>query len=206
VYEKVIGQIAKESREGNLAKPLRILEIGVHKGGSIELWHSYFGPDAMIYGIDISPDIDLINFSFTNVKLFVGDQSDIRFLQKVVAEAGYFDIIIDDGSHNSQDVIVTLNYLFSSLSQNGKYIIEDTHVSYWPKEDGGYKRPGSTIEVLKSLIDELHKHYFRKTLQNTTGIKHDELLSIEFFDSIAVLHKRENYEPLRFFYEPIRDI
>lgn len=33
----------------------RFLEIGVSKGGSLSLWREYFGPDAVIFGIDIDP-------------------------------------------------------------------------------------------------------------------------------------------------------
>ncbi|MEG7660787.1 hypothetical protein, partial [Listeria monocytogenes] len=36
-------------------RPVRFLEIGVYKGGSLEMWRSYFGPEAMIFGIDIDP-------------------------------------------------------------------------------------------------------------------------------------------------------
>lgn len=36
-------------------KPIHLLEIGVSKGGSIEMWINYFGKDnCVIYGIDIN--------------------------------------------------------------------------------------------------------------------------------------------------------
>ena len=37
-------------------KEMAILEIGLFKGGSLELWKKYFGPKAKIYGIDIVKD------------------------------------------------------------------------------------------------------------------------------------------------------
>ena len=36
-------------------KPVRFLEIGVSKGGSLTMWRKYFGLDAVIFGIDIDP-------------------------------------------------------------------------------------------------------------------------------------------------------
>ncbi len=37
-----------------------------------------------------------------------------------------FDIIIDDGSHNKKDQILTLNYFLPKLKNGGIYVIEDT--------------------------------------------------------------------------------
>lgn len=34
---------------------VRLLEIGVAKGGSLQLWRKYFGKSAVIYGIDNDP-------------------------------------------------------------------------------------------------------------------------------------------------------
>jgi hypothetical protein len=37
--------------------PVKFLEIGVFKGGSLELWRNYFGMNATIFGIDIDPAV-----------------------------------------------------------------------------------------------------------------------------------------------------
>ena len=36
--------------------PVKMLEIGVFKGGSLEMWRKYFGKAATIFGIDMNPD------------------------------------------------------------------------------------------------------------------------------------------------------
>jgi hypothetical protein len=36
-------------------QPLRILELGVSHGGSLQVWRKYFGAEACIVGIDIDP-------------------------------------------------------------------------------------------------------------------------------------------------------
>jgi hypothetical protein len=35
---------------------LVLFEIGVYKGGSVQMWKRYFGPFATIVGIDINPE------------------------------------------------------------------------------------------------------------------------------------------------------
>ena len=37
-------------------KKMHILEIGVRRGGSLQMWKKYFGAQAMIYGVDIDPN------------------------------------------------------------------------------------------------------------------------------------------------------
>ena len=37
----------------------------------------------------------------------------------------FFDIIIDDGSHNLSDMIISFKFLFKYLRKSGFYIIED---------------------------------------------------------------------------------
>lgn len=35
--------------------PIRMLEIGVYRGGSIELWRRYLHSDSVVVGVDIDP-------------------------------------------------------------------------------------------------------------------------------------------------------
>ena len=35
-------------------RPVHVVEIGVHSGGSLEMWRNYFGEDCILYGIDIN--------------------------------------------------------------------------------------------------------------------------------------------------------
>ena len=34
---------------------VNILEFGVSQGGSLQMWKEYFGPDCMVFGVDINP-------------------------------------------------------------------------------------------------------------------------------------------------------
>ena len=101
-----------------------VLEIGVQTGNSLLLWEEFF-PNADVYGIDIDPQCKKLESG--RKKIRIGDQSDDQFLQEVVTDAGgYFDIIIDDGSHRPLHQLGSFNYLFPYLSEDGIYVIEDT--------------------------------------------------------------------------------
>jgi hypothetical protein len=180
-----------------LDRPLRILEMGVWRGGSLDLWRQYFGPDAVIYGIDIDEVITTLGIDSAEVR--VGSQTDEMFLLSVIEEMGGLDIVIDDGSHVSSDVLASLRILFPLLAEGGTYVIEDLHTSYWPAWGGGLRRKGSSIEFLKNLIDGLHQPYYGQSKsRGNAGINRDFLHSIQFYDSVAVLKKRACPEPQPF--------
>lgn len=99
--------------------PKKILEIGVHEGRSIRMWRQYF-PDAEIHGLDLFAE-NPIPEGLVNVKFHKGNQCDWLLLELLRKED--FDVIIDDGSHNARDQMITFFGLF-----NGKhYFIEDLH-------------------------------------------------------------------------------
>src|ERR1700730_8454263 len=56
---------------------VRVLEIGIFSGGSLEMWREYFGPRSQIYGIDIEPGCKTYENEF--IKVFIGDQSSRDF-------------------------------------------------------------------------------------------------------------------------------
>lgn len=107
--------------------PVKILEIGVLKGGSLKLWREYFGPNSQIFGIDIDPASK--QYESEGVKIFIGNQGDPEFLTEVLNQTGGFDIVIDDGAHTSFMVLSSLEVLYGHTRY--LYIVEDTHALYW---------------------------------------------------------------------------
>lgn len=101
--------------------PRKILEIGVDTGASIKMWREYF-PDSEIHGLDLFSDKPVPEID--NVTFHTGNQCDWRVLERLRAEN--FDIIIDDGSHNSRDQLIT----FFGLFNGGHYFIEDCHCNF----------------------------------------------------------------------------
>jgi len=114
-----------------LERPIVLLELGVHEGGSLLLWRDYF-PLGTIVGIDIKLPQGFQ--SGERIHLFEGSQTDLQFLTRVakqVAPEG-FDIIIDDASHIGALTKIAFWHLFDNhLKAGGLYVIEDWGTGYW---------------------------------------------------------------------------
>lgn len=171
-------------------KDLSILEIGVYGGGSLQLWKSYFDPGKKrklkIYGIDIVPETK--QYEEENISIFIGSQEDRAFLKEVKEQIGKVDIIIDDGGHTMNQQIISFEELFEILDENGIYLCEDTHTSYW-KEYGGQYKGDTFIEYAKNLIDCMHNQY---TVDFKPQNKYaDQIRAISFWDSLVFIEKRK---------------
>jgi hypothetical protein len=164
---------------------LRMLEIGVSLGGSLGLWRQYFGPSLTLFGIDILPSC--ARFDGVHGQVRIGSQDDPAFLHRVVDEMGGLDIVLDDGSHESRHIRASLAALFPRLSEGGIYMIEDLHAAYAPGPEGGLRAPGSFMEDLKRMIDDLH-HWYHGEGQDEPATR-DHLLGIHVHDSLVVLEK-----------------
>ncbi len=165
-----------------LGKEIKVLEIGLYKGGSIEMWQNYFGPQCIIVGIDIDPSTKV----FANEKVFVelGDQENETFLKSIIDKYGPFDIIIDDGGHTMNQQITSLNLLWSAVKPGGIYLCEDTHTSYWSEYGGSYHEPNTFMEHSKLWVDKLNSFHSRGTIQEDRT-----LLGIHFYDSMVFFDK-----------------
>lgn len=118
------------------------LEIGVEHGDSITMWRNYF-PNATIWGID-NRDIRKIE-NLNRIKFLLGDQGNIPFLESIDC---MFDFIIDDGSHESKDQMISFGVLFKKLKPGGIYFIEDTFTALTRKQGM------LTIDFMKQQIDK----------------------------------------------------
>lgn len=107
-------------------REINFLEIGVGydftKPYSMQMWDKYF-TKAKLYAIDIKEESLAIETD--RIKVFIGNQSDSGFLGDVINTVKSLDVIIDDGSHNINDLISTFNVLFPILNTGGIYIMED---------------------------------------------------------------------------------
>ncbi len=144
-------------------RPVRVLEIGVNRGGSLQLWRNYFGPEAIIYGIDIRPEC--AQYDGQSAQVRIGSQADPAFLESVVREMGGIDVVLDDGSHKMEHVRASLEILFPRLCDGGIYMIEDLHTAYWQGFGGGYRVPGNFFKYLRDVIDDMHHWYHKRALK-----------------------------------------
>lgn len=113
------------------AQPIDLLEVGIHKGGSLQLWAEYM-PQARIHGVDLRlPDIP----AHPRIRMEVADQSSKAQLDAAMARWGVqaFDVIVDDASHFGRMSARTFDILFRDhLKPGGVYFVEDWGTGYWP--------------------------------------------------------------------------
>ena len=141
-------------------KPVRLLEIGVQNGGSLEIWPRYFPNSELVLGCDIDMACSGLVFDDEKIAVVIGDANTDEIERKIVARAATFDIIIDDGSHRSPDVVRSFARYFPHLSDGGVYIAEDLHCSYWQEFEGGLYDPLSSMSFFKRLLDVVnHEHW-----------------------------------------------
>jgi hypothetical protein len=180
----------EQAFERYVGRPVRMLEIGVQYGGSLELWRKYFGSEAVLFGVDIDPKCAERVTPPNQVRL--GSQDDPDFLNQVVDEMGGIDIVLDDGSHVASHQRASFRALWPRLSVGGVYVIEDLHSSYWPNWEGGHRRPGTAIELVKELIDDMHAWFHP---EGEAHARREELGQIVIGDSIAAIHKVSRGRP-----------
>lgn len=169
-----------------------VVEIGVYKGGSLQMWKNYFGDKCKIIGIDIEPSCK--QYEEDQIEVIIGSQEDKNFLQQLKSKIPKIDILIDDGGHYMNQQKTTFEELFNHISENGIYLCEDLHTSYWQVYGGGYKNIDSFIEYSKNFIDYInawHSHTNLLQVSDFTRTAH----SIHYYDSVIVIEKRLIYHP-----------
>ena len=166
-------------------RTMTFLEIGVARGGSLQMWRRYFGPLATVIGIDIDPRCRAHEEDGVHVR--IGDQSDTAFLASVVAEFGVPDVVLDDGSHEASHLLASFETLYPQMPKNGVYMVEDLHCSYWPKFGGSLDGPGTFINVAKSLIDKLNADHTLGAVEPDAFTR--DTFSMCFYDSIVAFEK-----------------
>lgn len=172
-------------------RPLRFLEIGVSKGGSLSMWRKYFGQDAIIYGVDIDPNC--MRYDGLDAQVRIGSQDNEQFISKVIEEMGGVDIVLDDGSHVSKHIRSTFNVAFPKLSDGGLYIVEDLHAAYWRSHGGGYQSSKSFISDISQMYDDMH-HWYHSNGQKVSATR-DSLSGIHLYDSLAIFEKNKISPP-----------
>lgn len=183
-----------------------ILEIGVNNGGSLEIFAGYFSNANIITGIDIDKKCSQIKYTDSRIKIIIGNANDMETKSQISILSSFFDLIIDDGSHDSKDIIKTFINLIDLMNYGGTYIIEDLCCSYWAEFGGGVKSNNSAMYFFKNLADIINVEHWRSKytiseyLQDNcfngfskVGLaKLSSLKSISFYNSMCILKFHSN--------------
>jgi Methyltransferase domain len=189
-YERHLGHLR--------ARPFTLLEIGVggyadpNRGGaSLRMWAAFF-PAARIIGLDVE---DKSRLAGDRITILRGDQGDRDFLERMALEHGPFDVVVDDGSHQSRHVVTSFEALFPHLADDGIYAIEDLQTSYW-ETFGGSSRPdrrGTSMSMLLGLADGVN--YAELDIPRYEPTYTDRWVrSVTFYHNLAFVQKGPNLE------------
>jgi hypothetical protein len=127
---------------------IKLLEIGIRYGGSIELWRDFF-TNAIIYGIDSGEE------AITNVDncIIINDNAyDINVINALPID---FDFIIDDGPHTLISQIKFIVLYRDKIKKGGHLIIEDIQ----------------SYENLMELIKYINTDLFSYKVLDLRGVK-----------------------------------
>ena len=166
-------------------EPVKLLEIGVGSGASIQAWLDYF-QKASVFGVDKTQGTnpwDTVKSNINPRYTFVpGDQASQEFWGRFIGELGNdWDIIIDDGGHYADQVITSFNCLWPQLKSGGVYCIEDLNVSYpdlWGKYGDAFVKPPwpSHMDFIKEKLDDINRK--------------NEIAYLHFSKELAIIRKK----------------
>ena len=194
-YDRLLDEYRDEA--------VNLLEIGIQNGGSLEIWSKYFRNYQTLIGCDIHPDCANLRYEDPRIHVIVGDACTPDTRDRIIGCASQFNIIIDDGSHRSGDIIRVFSLYFPLLAAGGTFIVEDIHCSYWESFEGGLDNPFSAVAFFKRLADILNYENWiipKVRADNLRGFfwKYDcrideeilsQIQSVEFLNSVCVVRK-----------------
>ena len=160
-------------------KILNILEVGSYAGASAAALTKYL-PKSKVFCFDVN--ISNFKYKSKNINVFGIDISNqkkvLKTLDKIFSEQNFtqFDLIIDDGSHNLSDILISLKFLFKHVKRNGLYVIEDyKHPNYY--------KYNKNIDHL--LVDQIFESLNNKKLFNSNIFNDDD--QKELMNSIKLI-------------------
>ena len=131
------------------------------------------------------------------------DQSSKEDLLKIKKkfESKSIDLIVDDGSHIPEHIILTFNIFFKSILNNGcSYVVEDIETSYWSnatcygyKANYGLNSKNSIVNIFSLLNHWVNREFLRPNQKKILKRKFQSLnLDIETINMISSITFGQN--------------
>lgn len=163
--------------EAQRHEPVKLLELGVWKGASLQMWAEYFdNPDSDICGIDMlsSPfetDVD------PRIRVYKGDQTETP----AALEGWCPEVVIDDAAHLSPKIIESFALWFPKIEPGGLYIVEDISATY-------YQKQSAAMMWFQKMTDQVHDW----KLPNYERVF--DIESITFRPDLVIVKKKEPHD------------
>lgn len=181
---------------------INLLEIGVQNGGSLETWKTFFTEARCLIGCDIDQRCGALQYDDQRVHVVVGDANQQNTIDRIKSICDNFDVVIDDGSHQSTDILNSFIRYFDLLKPGGIYVIEDAHTLYSSHWGGGILNEFSAYNFFKKIVDVINVQFWNSELsvdvylrtffplgKTPSFIKEGWIESIEFRNSLIVIRK-----------------
>ena len=124
----------------------KVCEIGVRRGGSLQLWQALF-PQGIIAGADRDP---ACHWPDGTIRIIAAqDDPELPRLLKFVSPGGY-DLIVEDASHAGALSQATFRLLWPLVKPGRWYVMEDWQIGLPVPEWDMYD--GSMLEAAQSLL------------------------------------------------------
>jgi len=191
----------------DLLRPFRdknptFLEIGLKIGGpehgnpggtkrgdspSVQMWQEYFG-EVDLVGFDISDFSHQVNEKFDFI---MGDSGSDKDMQRLSDFRSSYDIILEDGSHNSYHQQNAIKHLWEKLSQGGLFIVEDLH---WQPGNINFGVPNQpkTFDLFNEYFNNGHRYIGSDLLSVEMMKKIKKEASYVMFFTSCMRHKAPN--------------
>ena len=177
-------------------KDIKLLELGVgDTGASIKMWRDYlqnaevtlFDP---FFITDPAVTVTPQELEKLGVRVIKGNQLSRDDLKTLSDEEEYYDIIIDDASHVSDGISLSLANLLPYLKKNGCYIVEDLSCARSRDrrlDDCNRWLDGETVDQTINKIYHQEEYHILDVLENfkTTGEWKSKILNpdeLEFLE------------------------
>ncbi len=141
---------------------IRLLEIGVQNGGSLQIWTKYFENGRAFVGCDIDPRCGKLKYTDPRVSVIVADAGATIAKTSAMRICGQFDLIIDDGSHMSRDIIRAFLSFLPALAEDGLFVVEDMACSFWKEFDGGLDLRTSSLDFFKEITNVINREHWQE--------------------------------------------
>jgi len=164
------------------------IETGVLNGGSLYMWRAWLGDRARIIGIDLNPAAE--KWRDHGFEIYIGDQGTPEFWRETFSKVGKFDVLLDDGGHQSFQQIVTLTEAMRAAKTQCIIAIEDTCTSFFREFSGHHEY--SFLQYAKDSTDAIvanTSHFydgeFPKVVNQKIVEQFARVYSVQFFSGIV---------------------
>jgi hypothetical protein len=162
-----------------VGRDVNILEIGIYSGGSLRMWKEYFGPRCTVYGVDIEPACKV--YQDDGIEVLIGDQSDRLFWHHARNHLPPIDILIDDGGHQPEQQIITLEETLPYMRSGSVYLCEDIHRDH--------NRFAAYLHGLSNGLNAYHKVGSQGSLASNNTRFQMDIGSMHFYPFAVVIEK-----------------